>query len=235
MYDRSDAEDAHIVGEWDDAVSWIAHPDEEGKRGSHAIATDNGVWVIDPINAPNVDEILNSLGEVVGVTVLTCWHARDAGAVADRHDVKVHIPEWMDRVDDLVDAPVQRYTLAPDENAGKAEFYALSCRPFPGWQEVFLYHDPSETLVTPDSMGTTDWARIGDERLGLSMFRRLQPPTQLTGLKPERILVGHGEPLDEDAASALQSALSGARRSFPRAVLSNGSKSLRAGLGAVRD
>lgn len=235
MYDRDAPRDVQVVGEFGDIVSWIAVPDEEGERASHAIATEEGVWVVDPLDAPGVDDLLGSLGEVVGVTVLTCWHARDAGAVADRHDVAVHVPEWMARVEDRIDAPIERYALTPDEGADTAEFHTIPCRPFPGWQEVFLYHDPSRTLITPDSFGTTEWSRLDGERLGMSLFRRLQPPTQLSGLDPDRILVGHGEPLTENAGTELQASLDRARASFPRALLSNGGDSLRAGMGAVFD
>jgi hypothetical protein len=100
---------------------------------------------------------------------------------------------------------------------------------------VFLYHEPSATLFVPDSIGTSHQFLLGDERLGVSVFRRLQPPTQLQGLEPDRILVGHGEPLTDDAATALANALDGTRRSFPRALLENGVDGLRAGLGAFRD
>lgn len=235
MYDRTQSDSAALVGDFDDVRSWIAHPDEEGMRASHAIRTQNGVWVIDPIDAPNVDGILDSLGEVVGVTVTSCYHGRDAGRIASRHDVAVHVPEWMGRVVDTVDAPLTRYALKPDEGYDSPEFDTIFCRPFPGWQEVFLYHDPSGTLVTPDSLGTTDIHCLDDERLGLSVFRRLQPPRELAGLDPEHILPGHGEPLTEDATVALHSALDDARASFPSALASNGIDSMRAGLGAMFD
>lgn len=232
MYHRSDPDSARLVGEWDDAVSWIAHPDEGGVRASHAIRTADGVWVIDPLDAPNVEEFVDPLGEVVGVAVLTCWHARDADAFAERYDVPVHVPEWMSRIGDLVDAPIERYGLAPGEP--DADFRTLPCRPFPRWEEVFLYHEASGTLVTPDSLGTADMALIDDERLGLPVLRRLQPPVQLRGLDPDRILVGHGEPLTENAGDALTTALDGARRSFPTALLEHGPESVRSLVDVLR-
>jgi hypothetical protein len=223
MYDRTDSDGARTLHEFDGGVSWVAHPDEGGLRASHALRGADGVWVLDPLDAPNVDELLADLGEVAGVAVLSSWHAREAGRVADRHDVAVHIPEWMSRVEARVDAPIERYALAP----GASDFRTIPCRPFPLWDEAFLYDEATATLVVPDSMATTDLARLDGERLGLQWFRRPQPPEQLRGLEPERILVGHGDPITEDAPAALETALDGARRQFPRAVVENAPESLR--------
>jgi len=231
VYDRGDSAGARVA-EFDDAITWIAHPDEEAKRASHAIRTDEGVWVIDPIDAPGIDEAIEDLGAVVGVAVLTCWHARDAGVLARRHDVAVHVPEWLDRIEERVEAPVERYALAPGTR--ESGFHTIPCRPFPRWQEAFLYHEPSATLVAPDSLGTSDLHLVGEERLGLAFFRRLQPPRQLAGLEPDRILVGHGEPIADDAAGALDSALTGTRRTFPTALLENGPDSLRSIVSVLR-
>lgn len=231
MYDRGHSEGARIVAESDEFVSWVAHPHEEAERTSHAIRTEEGVWVLDPLDAPNVGDVIDSLGDVVGVAVLSCWHARDAGVLARRHDVSVHVPAWMARITERVAAPVERYTLAPG-GAGSG-FHAVACRPFPGWQEVFLYHDPTGTLVSPESFGTTDHHCLADEQLGLMLLRRLQPPVQLGGLDPDRILVGHGEPVTEDASRALERALDGARRSFPNALREHGLESVRGVLAAL--
>jgi len=230
MYDRSDSDGARITAEFDSGVSWIAHPDEDGQRASHAIRTSDGVWLFDPLDAPNVEEHISDMGAVAGVAVLLNFHARDAGELARKYDVSVHIPEWMGRVEERVDASIERYTLSPDE-----EFRIFPCRPFPGWEEVFWYHEPSETLAVGDTFGTTAPFLIKDERLGLELFRRLQPPAQLAGLKPERVLVGHGDPVTEDAPEALRNALDGARRSFPTALVENGAESARAFAGALRD
>jgi hypothetical protein len=229
VFEREESDGARITAEWDGGLSWIAHPEEDGQRSSHAINTADGVWLFDPLDAPNVDERIAPLGDVAGVAVLSCWHARDAGLFARRHDVPVYVPEWMSRIDDLVDAPIRRYTFAP-----AAEFRVISCRPFPNWEEVFWYHGPSGTLVVPDSLGTVDSFRVGDERLGLELLRRLQPPTELAGLDPERILVGHGPGLTDHPGSALREALDGAGWTFPAALLENGSESIRSILAAMR-
>jgi hypothetical protein len=234
-YDRSASTDAAVVLDWEAGISWIAHPHEDSQRASHAIRTDEGVWIIDPLDAPNVDDLLDPLGEVGGVAVLSSWHARDAGTFARRHGVAVHVPEWMDRIEELVDVPIERYGLAPGGSGAKSGFHTIPCRPFPRWQEAFLYHEPTETLVAPDSLGTTDIHLLDDERLGVTSFRRLQPPRQLGGLEPERILVGHGEPISEDATEALHAAVQNTRRTFPEMLRQNGSDSVRALIGAVLD
>ena len=230
VFDRDPSEGADITAEFDNGVSWITHPEERGKRASHAIATDEGVWIIDPLDAPNVDEHIGSLGEVAGVLVLMCWHARDAEQFAERYDVAVHAPAWLDRVDDLIDAPIERYSLSPAPS-----FRTIACRPFPMWQEQFLYHEPGGTLVIPDSLGTTDPFLVSDQRLGLELLRRLKPPTQLSGLEPKRILVGHGEPITEDAPAALADALSDGRLSFLDSARENGREAVRSLVRATRD
>lgn len=232
MYDRSTSDEARIVAESDRFVSWLAHPDERGKRASHALRTDEGVWLVDPLDAPNVDDAIDGLGDVAGIAVLSAYHARDAGVLARRYDVAVHVPEWMNRVEERVDGPVERYTDAP--GGPDAGFRTYSCRPFPGWQEVFLYHEPSRTLFSPDSLGTCEQNCIGEERLGLVTVRRLQPPDQLRGLEPDRVLVGHGEPVTADATAALETALDGGPRTFPKAFLKHGPESVRSVLAALR-
>lgn len=230
MYDRGPPEQAQVVCEWDGGRTWIAHPDEPGQRASHAIRTAQGVWIIDPLDATNLETILSPLGEVTGVAVCSAWHARDAGAVARRYDVSVHIPTWMGRVAKRVEAPIERYGLTPNP-----AFRTIACRPLPGWQEIFLYHDATHTLVIPDSLGTVPHWTLGDERLGLPMFRDLQPPIQLRGLEPARILVGHGEPIISDAPTVLAEALSGGRRRFVRSAIHNGADTLRGVVSVLRD
>lgn len=229
LYDRSDSTAAAVTAEWERGFSWIAQPHERAQRASHAIETEEGVWILDPIDAPNVRERIESMGDVAGIGVLSSYHARDAGTFARRHDVSVHIPTWMDRVTTRVTAPVESYTFSPSSS-----FRVLPCRPFPGWQETFWYHGPTATLVTPDSLGTTDVFCVGDERLGLELLRRLQPPTALAGLEPERVLVGHGEPVTVEPVSALREAIDSARWTFPKALLENGPESMRSIMGALR-
>jgi hypothetical protein len=57
-------------------------------------------------------------------------------------------------------------------------------------------------------------------RVGVHPLLRLTPPrSALSGRHAERLLVGHGHPLESGAASALDEALSSARSDIPQLVL----------------
>lgn len=216
VYERSSTGALHVIDRWSDGVGWLAHPDETGARASHAVIADDGVWVLDPLDAPGLDELLAEYGAVAGVAVLSSYHARDAGAVAARHDVAVHVPEWMDRVAARVDAPVERYA----ESFGASGFRVTRFDPLRLWREAVAYRPADGTLVVPDLLGTGPGYTVGDERVGVALSHRLVPPRDaLGGLDPERILFGHGEGVLDDASAALADALDGARRRLPRAVV----------------
>jgi len=216
VYERAPATDPAVIDRWEGGVGWLAHPDEEGLRASHAVATDDGVWVLDPLDAPGLDELLAVLGDVAGVAVLCSHHARDAGAVANRHDVAVHVPQWMDRVAGRVDAPVVRY----EDSFGASGFEITRVEPLSLWQEAIAYRPADGTLVVPDLLGSGPGYTVRDERVGVVLSHRPVPPRDALGdLDPERILFGHGRGVLEDASDALDDALAGARRRFPRALL----------------
>ena len=232
MYARDASTGLRPIDRWDGGVGWLAHPDETGMRAGHALVGDgDGAWVFDPLDAPGLDDLLAEVGEVAGVAVLSSFHARDADAVARRHGVPVHVPRWTDRGAARTDAPVERY----DARLGDSGFRILRSEPFPGWQEAFAPRESDGTLVVPDTLGTAPLHAVGDERLGVTLVRRLQPPRDaLGGLDPERILVGHGSGLFEDAA-ALSDALSGARRRLPRALTADLGAQVRALVAALGD
>jgi hypothetical protein len=206
--------DLKTVGEWDGGRTWLAFPDEEMRRASHVLATDGDAWVIDPVDADGVDDLLAEVGTVAGVVIGLDRHGRDAAAVANRHDVPVYVPDWMDGVAGDVDAPVERF----GRELADTGFEALTIRDssLPPWQEVGLFD--GETLVVPEAVGTAPYYLAGDERLGVHPMLRLTPPTRaLSGLRPERVLSGHGEPVLDDAATALREALANARSNAPAA------------------
>ncbi|RQG95938.1 hypothetical protein [Natrarchaeobius chitinivorans] len=228
-YVRSLSTEYRTVDRWDDGVGWIAHPDELGRRASHAVRGQDGVWLIDPVRSVDVDELIGTLeDDVVGVAVCSCWHARDADWFAREYDVPVFVPEWMGRVEERTDAPVRRYDGTLD-----ASTHVVRCEPMPMWEEAIIYWDSHDTLYVPDSMGTVGSFVVGDERIGLEVLRRLAPPRSLRRFEPERIIVGHGDGVFEDATRALENALAGGRRRFPRAVLENGPKTVRSLVGAI--
>ncbi|MCD2205018.1 hypothetical protein [Halobacterium sp. KA-6] len=204
------ATDFAEIDRFDDGVGWIAHPDEEMQRASHALAVDGDVWVVDPVDADGIDDRFAEFGEVRGVVVLMDRHGRDAAAIAQRHSVPIYVPSF---ADPGIDAGTQPVTgELPGTN-----FEVVRTVDWPGWDEAALYD--GETLVVGDVLGTAQYFTTGDERIGVHPMLRVKPPRTLEQFEPERILVGHGEGVLEAASSALEYALDGARRRAPKAWL----------------
>lgn len=178
------------------------------ERASHALADGNDVWVVDPVDAPGIDDLLAQLGEVAGVVVTLGRHERDAVAVANRHGVAVHLPAWIDRE---VDAPVRRF----NDRLGETRYRAIEVIDVPGWHEAALYDEDGGTLVVPEVLGTAPYFLAPGERLGVHPMVRLFPPRSLGELAPRRILVGHGRGVFDDAAGALRETVANARRRYP--------------------
>jgi len=200
------------VDRFDGGAGWIAHPDEGMQRASHALAVDGDVWVVDPVDAEGVDDLLSEYGDVRGVAVLLDRHLRDADALARRHDVPVWLPAFFDGVADDLRAPVERfrYELA-DTGFAVHEVVDNAL-----WQEGMLYSETRGTLVVAEAVGTTGYFRAPGERLGVHPALRPWPPTTLARFEPDRILVGHGAGVHEDAAATLEDAVRGARGRAPR-------------------
>jgi len=192
-----------VIDRFESGVGWIAHPDETMRRASHAVESDGGLWIIDPVDVEGLDELLAEYADPEGVVVLLDRHKRDAAAVAERHDVAVYIPEWMDGVAGDIDAPTRRF----DHELGGFQVGRLVDNPL--WQEATLFD--GETLVVPESLGTAGYFRRAEETLGVHPMLRLFPPTGLRGYNPERLLVGHGEGVFEDAGHAIRRAIDDSR------------------------
>ncbi|MEM4781363.1 MAG: hypothetical protein QXG03_07380 [Halalkalicoccus sp.] len=210
MKQGGEARDARRVAGFDGGFSWIAFSEEEMRRASHALVEDGDVWLADPVDAPDLDDWIDEHGELAGVLVLLDRHSRDAAAIANRHGVSVHLPEALSGARSKVDGPVETFEKCPVP--GYRSFTILET---PVWTEVGLYGDEAGTLVVPESVGTAAYFLAPGERLGVHPARRLVPPKPLRGFLPERILVGHGEPIVEDASNALREALSGSRANTP--------------------
>ncbi|MFC7072616.1 hypothetical protein ACFQJ7_17195 [Halovenus rubra] len=199
--DTADGTEKPEITTWDGGLSWIAHPDERGQRTSHALQTESGVWVIDPVDMDGLDDQLAALGDVAGVLVLLDRHTRDAEAVADRHNVDIHVPEWMTLARSKLESPAEpvgetlpgtKYTIhqliATDE-----------------WEEAVLVDDAEQTLVVPEAVGTLP-AFEGERQLGIHPGVD-DPPMALLDWEPNRILVGHGQSIHSDADSELRTVL----------------------------
>jgi hypothetical protein len=202
-----------VVGEFDGGFSWISYPEERMQRASHALVVDSEIWLIDPVDAPMLDDELEERGSVAGVVVLLDRHKRDAAAIASRHDVSVFVPASMSGVVSELDAPVERF----DDELTDTGFEAVDVVNNRLWQEVALYDQESGTLVVPESVGTSEYFLTGEERLGVHPMLRLRPPrAALKRFSPERVLVGHGAPVLEGASAALADALAHGRRRTPQ-------------------
>jgi len=230
MYRRDDGADYRVVDRWHRGVGWQAYPGEDGQRTSHAIEDpDGGVWLVDPLDAPGVEDAYADLGEVVGVAVLADYHARDAAAVAERHDVPVTVPTGLDRAAERVDAPTRRVS---DSLAG---FELRRVSPLGAWTEAVAYRERDGTLYVPDVLSSGTTFTVGDERLGLNVLARLVPPRDaFAGIDPSRVLLGHGRGVFGDAAAALDDSLANARKRLPRALVSTAPRELKAMVDAVR-
>lgn len=208
---------------WEGGLTWIAHPDEAMRRASHALIAgeadgDADLWLVDPVDAQSLDEELADLGTVAGVVVLLDRHKRDSVAVARRHDAPVYVHTTMDGVArDLSPAvDVERF----DAQLADTSYRTIRVLDRSLWTEVALLDPDGGTLVVPEAVGTSGMFLTGDERLGVHPALRAMPPRgALGGLLPERIAVGHGRPVLDDATDALEDALAGARRRAPQLYL----------------
>ncbi|GAB7095142.1 hypothetical protein JCM30237_22950 [Halolamina litorea] len=206
-----------VVDRWENGISWTLAEELDGMhRTSHAIDTEEGVWLVDPVDAPGLDDELDELGEVVGVTLLLDRHKRDAAAIATRHEVRIALPTRLSGITDDLDAPVETYS----ESLSDTGFRTVTVVDNQLWHEVALRDPGTGTLIVPEAVGTADFFLTGDERLGVHPALRLFPPRKALGkLSPDRILVGHGPGVFDDATGALETALSNSRRSAPRYYL----------------
>jgi hypothetical protein len=206
-------EPSPLVEGWSGGLTWLAHPAELQQRASHALTVDGQVWVIDPLEAPDVDDALDELGEVAGVVLLLDRHRRDAAAFAERYDVAVHVPEPLGDAADRLGVPVEPF-------AGELAATGYRARPVVDnrfWREAALVSGDGATALVPEALGTNPFYTAPGERVGVSPVLRPFPPRrQLGDLAPERLLVGHGPPVLENAGPAVEAALAGARRRAPR-------------------
>ena len=214
-------EEMAVVHRWGHGLTWMVHPDEQMRRASHALVVDDEVWLVDPLDTKGLDEELAALGTVAGVVVLTNSHGRHADRLAQRHDVAIHVPACFDEDADPItafDAPVEFL----DEELADTGFELVWEKDGSGWKEGALYHPDRGTLIVPDTLVTALFTKE-EGRLEVLPFFRLSPPRDSLGeLTVNRILVGHGDPVVENAQTALDEALAGARRGAIPAIISRG-------------
>jgi hypothetical protein len=157
------------------------------------------VFVLDPVDAPELDEQIRALGKPEAVVQLLDRHERDCALVAARLGV-----------------PHRRLRLG--ELPG-AELRPVVWSRF--WKELAFWAPGPGVLVVGDALGTRGYFTAADESLGLHPLLRLRPPPSLRAmaqcLAPRHVLCGHGAGIHGDeAALALEEALTTARRRIPR-------------------
>jgi hypothetical protein len=174
-------------------LGWMV--EERIPRTSHALAVDGGVWLVDPVDVPGLDDRLAALGEPRGVVQLLDRHGRDCALLARRYAV-------------------------PHHRLAGGPFEPMSVVSFPGWREVALWWPDQRVLVAGDALGTLPYFVEPGARLGVHPLLRLTPPRRLGRLEPVHVLVGHGEGIHGDeAADELRRALTRSRRGLPAALL----------------
>lgn len=211
MNESDSATEFEEIDSNEDGVGWISYPDETMRRASHALAVDEELWLVDPVDTEGLDDLIAEYGDVAGVVILLDRHKRDSAAIADRHDVSVWVPSFMDDVEAELDAPVERFEYELGET-GYA-LHRLIDNSF--WQEAVLFNEDNGVLVVPEAVGTTEYFKTHTERLGVHPMLRLKPPRDLGRFDPDSIRIGHGPGIHEEATEALEDALDGARRRTP--------------------
>jgi hypothetical protein len=178
----------------DFSVSWTLQ-DEVMQRSSHALADGGRVWLIDPVDDEAGLAAAEGLGEVAGIVQLLDRHNRDCEELAGRYGVPRH------RLPDVVpDAPFE---------LGRTLW-------FPGWRELHLWWPERRLLLVSEAVGASPYFAAG-RRAGIHPMLRLKPSGSVRRLVPERLLFGHGQPVHEDAAAALEEAYANTWRDIPRA------------------
>lgn len=181
-----------------EGFSWIA--DEPATRTSHALAVGGGVWLLDPVDWPEALERAAGLGAVVAVVQLLDRHNRDCAAVA----ASLGVPHLLVPTE-LPDSPLR----------------VVEVRRTRRWQEIAVWWPAARTLVVAEAVGTNAFFTAGRGPAGVHLLLRVRPPRRSLGaLRPDHLLVGHGEGLHgPDAAAGLQHALDRARADLPRVAL----------------
>jgi hypothetical protein len=184
--------------EFEAGFGWII--EETMGRTSHALGAAGGVWLVDPVDVPGLDERIAALGEPRGVIQLIDRHNRDCAALAGSLGVPHH--------------------RVPFAGVPGAPFELVPVVRMPLWRELALWWPAERTLVAGDALGTLPYFCEPGARLGIHPVLRLTPPRRLARLEPFRVLCGHGEGVHgEDLAEELRVALARSRRALPAALL----------------
>lgn len=176
-------------------ISWVF--DEVMDRAFHALADDDRVWLVDPVDTGTVVDRAQELGTVLGVVQLLDRHARDCEAIALRLGVPHH--------------------RLPDTVPG-SPFEVVTVLDLPRWREKALWWPGRDALVVAETLGSGRYFAVGSGPLGVHPFLRVRPPGALRRYAPQHVLPGHGAPV-HGAPAAVERAYAATRRDLPKFVL----------------
>jgi hypothetical protein len=177
-------------------VTWVEQ--SAMARAAHALVDGGRVWLIDPCENAEALAAVAELGTPAGVLQLLDRHNRDCEPIAQRLGV-----------------PLSRLPV----DMGGTPFEAIPLISNRAWREVALWWAEEQALVVAEAIGTAPAFALG-RRAGVHPMLRLIPPrAQLSKFQPERLFVGHGQPLESGANAAVREALARSRRDLPRLLL----------------
>jgi hypothetical protein len=183
-----------FTDEGDHGFGWVSPEPPWMARTSHALADAGRVWLVDPVDFPELEERARARGEPAAVIQTVPWHNRDCAALARRLGVP--------------------HLVAPDR-LDDAPFEPVRVSGFPRWRETALWWPARRLLLTGEALGTVRYYRAPGRDLGIHPFLRVRPPRNLAGYEPEHILCGHGSGVHANATDALRDALEHARSDLP--------------------
>jgi hypothetical protein len=184
------------VEEHELGLTWVVA--EPMERAFHALVDEGRVWLIDPLEGPQL-EAATGLGEIAGVLQLLDRHNRDCAEIAARFGVP--------------------HLKLPDAVPG-SPFEAIPVLRLPGWKETALWWPRRRALVVAELLAANPMHTGGRRRVGVHLFLRAWPPRSLSGYRPRHLLLGHGSGVHgPEAAIELESAYSRSRRDLPRVLL----------------
>jgi len=177
-------------------LTWVE--DSGLRRAAHALVHDGRLWLIDPFEDSVALGAASELGRPTAVLQLLDRHGRDCARIAQRLEI-----------DHLRLPPV-----IPD-----SPFHVLRVVSRRWWREVALWWDSERALIVAEALGTAPAFAL-DRRVGIHPMLRLLPPrAALTAHAPERLLCGHGAPLESGAATAITEALANASSDIPKLLV----------------
>lgn len=195
-----------LVAEFDGGITWTLAGDSMLECRAHALVDGSGgVWLVDPLDADGLDELLAPLGTVRGVIVLLDRHLRQAPAVAERFGVPLHVPPGKWRSGHPRPAGS---ILLDDDAAGAGDAPPFRFAPLVArdgqWLEWILWWSERRVLVVPEVLGTPSYYAPRTGPAGLHPALRLMGAPDSLGpahgalrdniaAAPVKILVGHGD------------------------------------------